>query len=301
MLAALALLAAACAALRLEPDVLDQFYTPTPQGYVLRHCVHSVRPHRLQLESRQIKSENTINQFTERQALIARPNAAIIEIISITPRPRAHRRARWRPARILCAARTARWWRTSPAATASSPSVRPRHTTAPHCRPSTRRCPPTTTVRGWQQAMTCQPRAGWLAYTVFNYTSFDAFLGNFSVPNIPKSTPQVGAAAQTAPIIFRLAHRHAQVIYLFTGLQNIDWIPKARPFPPRLTLTAPGRPREPGRALRHHPCAACCCSCMLTVRRRARAAVPRRQRPLLVRQVVVRQRELHRPLMRTGL
>ena len=42
MLAALALLAATCAALRLDADVLEQYYTPTPQGYVLRHCVHSV-------------------------------------------------------------------------------------------------------------------------------------------------------------------------------------------------------------------------------------------------------------------
>eukprot|EP00042_Codosiga_hollandica_P038242 m.309207 g.309207 ORF g.309207 m.309207 type:complete len:312 (+) comp55342_c0_seq1:28-963(+) len=51
---------------------------------------------------------------------------------------------------------------------------------------------------------------GWLAYVAFNYSAgFDSYLGNFTVPNIPASNPEV--------------------IYLFTGLQNIDWIPKVDP------------------------------------------------------------------------
>ena len=45
---------------------------------------------------------------------------------------------------------------------------------------------------------------GWLAYTAYNSSyGFSSFLGYFSVPDIPKSTPQI--------------------IYLFTGLQNKDW------------------------------------------------------------------------------
>eukprot|EP00048_Salpingoeca_helianthica_P014949 m.224364 g.224364 ORF g.224364 m.224364 type:complete len:318 (-) comp16454_c0_seq1:115-1068(-) len=51
---------------------------------------------------------------------------------------------------------------------------------------------------------------GWLAYTAFNKSQgFDAFLGNFSVPHIPP----------------RVAH----ILYLFTGLQNLDWIPLVDP------------------------------------------------------------------------
>jgi len=53
---------------------------------------------------------------------------------------------------------------------------------------------------------------GWLAYTAFNYSqSFDAFVGKFSVPDIPSAVPDV--------------------LYLFTGLQNIDWIPVVDPEP----------------------------------------------------------------------
>jgi hypothetical protein len=48
---------------------------------------------------------------------------------------------------------------------------------------------------------------GWLAYTVYNDTQgFDSFLGDFSVPDTPKDDPDI--------------------LYIFTGLQNIDWIPK---------------------------------------------------------------------------
>jgi len=48
------------------------------------------------------------------------------------------------------------------------------------------------------------------AYTAFNYTpGFSSFLGDFSVPALPANDPEV--------------------LYLFTGLQNIDWIPVVDP------------------------------------------------------------------------
>eukprot|EP00041_Stephanoeca_diplocostata_P035324 m.1241462 g.1241462 ORF g.1241462 m.1241462 type:complete len:318 (+) comp24679_c1_seq1:94-1047(+) len=48
---------------------------------------------------------------------------------------------------------------------------------------------------------------GWLQYTAINTTdSFETFTGLMSVPDLPKEEPQI--------------------LYLFPGLQNIDWIPK---------------------------------------------------------------------------
>jgi len=48
---------------------------------------------------------------------------------------------------------------------------------------------------------------GWLQYTAYHDTEgFDSFIGKFTVPDNPK--------------------RHPHILYLFTGLQNIDWIPK---------------------------------------------------------------------------
>ena len=56
---------------------------------------------------------------------------------------------------------------------------------------------------------------GWLQYTVSNTTDmakgYDGFYGEMSVPDLPKSRPQI--------------------LYLFPGLQNIDWIPKVDPEP----------------------------------------------------------------------
>jgi len=57
---------------------------------------------------------------------------------------------------------------------------------------------------------------GWTEYTEFNVSvdstsTFDSFLGNFSVPDKPASPPQV--------------------LYIFTGLQNINWIPVVDPDP----------------------------------------------------------------------
>ena len=55
---------------------------------------------------------------------------------------------------------------------------------------------------------------GWEQYTAYKTEdpkSFDVFTGYFSVPDVPAAVPQV--------------------LYLFTGLQNIDWIPKVDPEP----------------------------------------------------------------------
>jgi len=56
---------------------------------------------------------------------------------------------------------------------------------------------------------------GWLAYTQWQYPgasqSVDSFLGSFSVPDEPQSTPDV--------------------LYVFTGLQNVPWIPIVDPIP----------------------------------------------------------------------
>jgi len=61
---------------------------------------------------------------------------------------------------------------------------------------------------------------GWLAYTTFNYApGFDAFLGYFTVPTNPQNTPSV--------------------LYLFTGLQNVDWIPIIDPEPKIFDIIQP--------------------------------------------------------------
>jgi hypothetical protein len=58
---------------------------------------------------------------------------------------------------------------------------------------------------------------GWLQYTALNVSragltgGFDSFTNVMSVPDVPKSRPQV--------------------LYFFPGLQNIDWIPKVDPEP----------------------------------------------------------------------
>jgi hypothetical protein len=50
---------------------------------------------------------------------------------------------------------------------------------------------------------------GWLQYAAFhNASGFDVFTALMSVPDAPKAIPDI--------------------LYLFPGLQNIDWIPKAR-------------------------------------------------------------------------
>jgi hypothetical protein len=61
---------------------------------------------------------------------------------------------------------------------------------------------------------------GWLAYTTFHYPQgFDSFLGYFSVPTQPQNDPQV--------------------LYLFTGLQNVDWIPIVDPEPKTFDIIQP--------------------------------------------------------------
>jgi len=62
---------------------------------------------------------------------------------------------------------------------------------------------------------------GWLAFTSYNISDpgFGSFLGRFSVPNAPRSTPDV--------------------LYIFTGLQNVDWIPKVDPLPNTFDIIQP--------------------------------------------------------------
>jgi len=61
---------------------------------------------------------------------------------------------------------------------------------------------------------------GWLAYTTFHYaTGMNSFLGYFTVPNAPQSNPEV--------------------LYIFTGLQNVDWIPIVDPEPPVFDIIQP--------------------------------------------------------------
>jgi hypothetical protein len=55
---------------------------------------------------------------------------------------------------------------------------------------------------------------GWTGYTAANTSDpdgFDSFLGYFSVPNAPAQTPDM--------------------LYFFTGLQSVDWIPVVDPMP----------------------------------------------------------------------
>jgi len=61
---------------------------------------------------------------------------------------------------------------------------------------------------------------GWLAYTSFEHKpTLDAFLGSFSVPNDPESSPDE--------------------LYIFTGLQNVNWIPKVDPEPQVFDIIQP--------------------------------------------------------------
>jgi len=61
---------------------------------------------------------------------------------------------------------------------------------------------------------------GWLAYTSYEApTDFDSFLGYFSVPDEPQNDPEV--------------------LYLFTGLQNVNWIPIVDPEPDQFDIIQP--------------------------------------------------------------
>jgi len=61
---------------------------------------------------------------------------------------------------------------------------------------------------------------GWLAYTTYhNPVGFSGFLGYFTVPNEPQNTPEE--------------------LYIFTGLQNVDWIPIVDPEPPAFDIIQP--------------------------------------------------------------
>eukprot|EP01116_Phalansterium_solitarium_P011016 TRINITY_DN26629_c0_g1_i1.p1 TRINITY_DN26629_c0_g1~~TRINITY_DN26629_c0_g1_i1.p1 ORF type:complete len:301 (-),score=39.08 TRINITY_DN26629_c0_g1_i1:160-1062(-) len=61
---------------------------------------------------------------------------------------------------------------------------------------------------------------GWLAFTSWEApTDIDTFLGYFSVPKEPAQDPEV--------------------LYLFTGLQNVDWIPIVDPDPKEFDIIQP--------------------------------------------------------------
>lgn len=63
---------------------------------------------------------------------------------------------------------------------------------------------------------------GWLAYTqAHKPAGVDNFLGFFDVPNEPAYDPTV--------------------LYLFTALQNVPWIPKVDPIPPVFDIIQPVR------------------------------------------------------------
>jgi len=62
---------------------------------------------------------------------------------------------------------------------------------------------------------------GWEAYTAYNHPSagINSFIGNFSVPDSPDSVPDI--------------------LYIFTGLQNVDWIPMRDPEVPGFDIIQP--------------------------------------------------------------
>jgi len=61
---------------------------------------------------------------------------------------------------------------------------------------------------------------GWLAYTAYEApVDFDVFVGYFSVPDEPQNVPEE--------------------LYLFTGLQNVNWIPIVDPEPAAFDIIQP--------------------------------------------------------------
>eukprot|EP01105_Mastigella_eilhardi_P007522 TRINITY_DN18967_c0_g1_i1.p1 TRINITY_DN18967_c0_g1~~TRINITY_DN18967_c0_g1_i1.p1 ORF type:complete len:291 (+),score=77.90 TRINITY_DN18967_c0_g1_i1:26-874(+) len=81
-------------------------------------------------------------------------------------------------------------------------------TAIPKCKDQTKRMP------------TAESYDGWLAFTSFNVSdTFDTFTGYFSVPDAPKRVPEM--------------------LYYFTGLQNVDWIPKVDTPPLNFDIIQP--------------------------------------------------------------
>jgi len=131
-------------------------YVPTPVGFMLKHCVHTVPS----------------GSVLEKQG-----NGAVLVRDSLTT-----------VVRVIPPCDTANG--TIPMIRASLPSTSRTRISDP--------LPP--------------DYDGWLEYTAYNYAAgFDSFIGNFNVPDIPSELPDI--------------------LYLFTGLQNIDWIPVADPEP----------------------------------------------------------------------
>eukprot|EP01121_Diplochlamys_sp_Union-15-3_P010689 TRINITY_DN3022_c0_g1_i1.p1 TRINITY_DN3022_c0_g1~~TRINITY_DN3022_c0_g1_i1.p1 ORF type:complete len:300 (-),score=47.61 TRINITY_DN3022_c0_g1_i1:23-922(-) len=70
------------------------------------------------------------------------------------------------------------------------------------------------------------PSDGWQVWSTFrgpNNNTFDTFLGSFSVPTAPKNWPDSGIG----------------ILYMFTGLQNLNWIPNGPPAPPQFNIIQP--------------------------------------------------------------
>jgi hypothetical protein len=59
-----------------------------------------------------------------------------------------------------------------------------------------------------------------------------SFVGNFSVPQNPISDPSVC-------LFLLIILIHFKVLYLFTGLQNVDWIPIVDPTPEVFDIIQP--------------------------------------------------------------
>jgi len=140
-------------------QVDDDLYMPTPIGYMLRACVHSVP------NGAHISHERDAHGHRTGRAIVRSTSGSMIRIV-----PKCD--------------------------TSKNPLLRSSKPRMPE--------------RELLQFPTDYD--GWLAYTAFNYAAgFDSFLGNFNVPTAPSDTPDV--------------------LYLFTGLQNIDWIPIHDPEP----------------------------------------------------------------------
>ena len=150
---AICVLGLACAAHAFDDA---DYYTPTPVGHVLSHCVHEV-PHNAEVRELPDKSTEVLHPDGTRTTIPRCDTSVGGTVLPVLP-PRAQ-------------------------AKSAEPNVK-----------------------------LPADYDGWLQYTAYNDTEgFDSFIGEMSVPDKPKHAPQI--------------------LYLFPGLQNIDWIPKVDPEP----------------------------------------------------------------------
>lgn len=153
----LALMGAVATALpvRLAPATVDTYYTRTPSGYVLSHCVHTVKSGSLIEANLAEGGYLAIHPEYETPKVIPKCSRPVVDGVTL-------------PVLIR------------------------------------------NDLPSEENVMLPPDYNGWLAYTAANLSiGFNSYLGVFSVPNIPKQTPQI--------------------LYLFTGLQNKNWVPKVDP------------------------------------------------------------------------